>query len=312
MGIFDRFRKRPQEPVHHEIAAEGAAVNRTAVEARKTTSDPDSEGAIPAPAASGAAPEAVPTPQTGSSAQPRYAVYTDIGSRKANEDSVRVKVLSGKRICLIVADGLGGHGGGDRASQTAAAHVIESWDGETDAETIRRLLTEANAKVLAMQTPLCQMKTTIVLLVVDGSRFLRAHVGDSRLYHFHDGRLVYQTRDHSVAQMSVLLGEITPDQIRFHEDRSRVLRALGQDERLNVEAAEETPEPGTHAFLLCTDGFWEYVLEEEMEEDLRSADSPEDWLGRMRVRLAVRVKEMYGDVPENDNNTAAALWLELH
>lgn len=300
MGIFDRFKRRPRGPVHNGAGTEGTSAVRTAADAGVTIPEPAPEEA----AASG--------PGTVTPAEYQYAVYTDIGSRKVNEDSVCVRELAGDRICLIVADGLGGHGGGDQASRAAASHVITGWNGETDAETIRRLLSEANAKVLAMQTPLCQMKTTIVLLAADGAQLLRAHVGDSRLYHFLDGTLIYQTRDHSVAQMSVLLGEITPDQIRFHEDRSRVLRALGQDEDLNVEAAEETLERGTHAFLLCTDGFWEYVLEEEMEEDLRAADSPDDWIGRMRMRLSGRVKEMYGDEPENDNNTAAALWLEIH
>ena len=104
-------------------------------------------------------------------------------------------------------------------------------------------------------------------------------MGDSRLYHFVDGKLAFQTRDHSVAQIGVMLGEITLDEIRFHEDRSRVLRALGQDEELNVETREEPLGPGRHAFLLCSDA-------------------------RMRAYLQGRIP------PGNDNNTAAAVWVD--
>ncbi len=162
---------------------------------------------------------------------------------------------------------------------------------------------EANREVLAIQTPRCAMKTTLVVLTLARGRAVWAHAGDSRLYCFRDGRLVFQTRDHSAAQLGVLLGEITPDQIRFHEDRNRVLRALGQDDELTVETGERVLTDGAYAFLLCSDGFWEYVLEREMEEDLESAGSAEEWLTRMRRRLAERVPA------GNDNNTAAAVWV---
>ena len=102
-----------------------------------------------------------------------------------------------------------------------------------------------------------------------------------------------------------MMGQITPDQIRFHEDRNRVLRALGMDGDITVETRFQTLEPGHHAFLLCTDGFWEYVLEPEMETDLLYAESPEDWLRRMQTRLRQRTP------PDNDNNTAAVVWCEI-
>ena len=148
------------------------------------------------------------------------------------------------------------------------------------------------------------MKTTAVALVLAEGAAGWAHAGDSRLYWFRDGKLAFQTRDHSASQIAVALGDITVDQIRFHEDRNRVLRALGQEGSLNVETGGEAPlGPGRHAFLLCTDGFWEYVLEREMEADLAVASTPGQWLERMRARLEERVSG------SNDNHTAAAVWL---
>ena len=76
-------------------------------------------------------------------------------------------------------------------------------------------------------------------------------------------------------------------------------------DQVTVDAAEETLAPGNHAFLLCTDGFWEYVYEDEMTDALAKASSPEDWIAGMRKLHTARVPE------DNDNNTAAAVWLTV-
>lgn len=232
------------------------------------------------------------------------ASYTDIGGRPRNEDSVLQATFGPNRLCVVVADGLGGHGGGELASSAVVHTVCDGWDGCSSPAILTDLLQQAHKNVTALQTPQCAMKSTAVALMVADGRAAWAHVGDSRLYHFRNGTLVFQTRDHSASQIAVLLGDITPDQIRFHEDRNRVLRALGQEGSLNVDAQEEELIPGSHAWLLCSDGFWEYVLEREMEADLRAASGPEDWLERMRARLKARIPA------DNDNNTAAAVWLE--
>ena len=242
-----------------------------------------------------------------------FATYTDAGGRRNNEDALRCARGAEGQLLAVVCDGLGGHDGGEKASAAAVEAVCAGWSGKTDAEELAALVRQANLDVLALQTPQLDCKTTAVVLAVGPERAAWAHAGDSRLYHFENGTLAFQTRDHSVAQMSVLLGDITPDQIRFCEDRSRVLRALGQDEDLNVDVGALALAPGRHAFLLCTDGFWEYVLEDEMAEDLGHATSAADWLERMRGRLAARVAQMASDPthPDNDNNTATAVWLDV-
>lgn len=234
------------------------------------------------------------------------ASYTNIGGRPCNEDTTRQVTREPDGLCLVVADGLGGHGGGERASAAAADTICAGWDGSANPEALQALIQQAHLAVRAIQTPACSMKSTVVALELAGNRAVWAHVGDSRLYHFQDGQLVFQTRDHSASQIAVMMGDITVDQIRFHEDRNRVLRALGQaDDPLKVEAAQQELPPGRHAFLLCSDGFWEYVLEAEMTADLAAAANPLDWLARMRSRLSARVPA------DNDNNTAAAAWVEV-
>lgn len=235
----------------------------------------------------------------------RTASYTNIGGRPRNEDSAREVRLGTEQLCTVVADGLGGHGGGERASAAAVNAVCENWDGNADPGQIKNLFRIAHDSIVAIQTSACAMKSTIVALELDGNLAAWGHVGDSRLYHFYNGKLVFQTRDHSVSQIAVFMGEITVDQIRFHEDRNRVLRALGQEGMPNVETRTETLAPGRHAFLLCTDGFWEYVTEPEMAQDLTDAADTQGWLDAMRARLLERVPE------DNDNNTALAVWVDI-
>jgi len=235
----------------------------------------------------------------------RVASYSDIGGRACNEDAVRVQTAE-DAVLAVVADGLGGHGNGDLASAEVVRVLCDSWDGAVDTESLVEGVQAAHQAVTALQqNGRYAMKSTVAVLAADRTCAAWAHVGDTRLYHFIDGSLVFQTRDHSASQIAVMLGDITVDQIRFHEDRSRVLRALGQDGELKIETALSALENGKqHAFLLCTDGFWEYVLEPEMEKDLAAAQSPQAWLDTMRTRLTARVGE------GNDNNSAAVLWLE--
>ena len=146
------------------------------------------------------------------------------------------------------------------------------------------------------------MRTTLVALVGAPKGVLWAHLGDSRLYHFSGGDIIYQTRDHSVPQAMADAGNITVDEIRHHEDRNRLLRALGNEENLRpaVEKTVYPVDPGD-AFLLCTDGFWEYVMETEMIADLVRSPDPETWLNLMAARIRERAKDGH------DNYSAIAV-----
>jgi len=209
-----------------------------------------------------------------------------------------------------LADGLGGHRGGEVASKTAVAAILEQWSPAL-AHTPQSLLTlteSAQSALLAKQQTnpqLSSMRTTIVLLMAKGDNVLWGHVGDSRLYHFRDCAVEFQTKDHSVPQTLVDAGEITKEQIRTHEDRNRILRAVGNPEGVKPTILD-TPRKIKQgdAFLLCSDGFWEYVTETEMAVDLAKSKKPEQWLKRMELRLIDKVEN------ENDNYSALALFVE--
>lgn len=231
------------------------------------------------------------------------ASYSNIGGRNCNEDAVKMVSNGADRGCIVLADGLGGHGGGAQASAEAVETICSLWQDRKADLSLEAMVQCAHQRVLKLQSSFCPMKSTVVVLCLRPGAAQWAHVGDSRLYYFYNGSLTFQSRDHSASQIAVMLGDITPDQIRFHADRNRILRALGQEGDLLVESKEQPLQAGHHAFLLCSDGFWEYVLEKEMEADLAASSDPEEWISRMRSRLEKRIPV------DNDNNSAAAVWV---
>ncbi|MCX4320862.1 MAG: protein phosphatase 2C domain-containing protein [Lachnospiraceae bacterium] len=238
--------------------------------------------------------------------------YSDQGGREYNEDSCLLR-WKDEFFCAAVADGLGGHGGGDVASSLAVRAVEAGFSGITEKrqmtkETLEKWFACATEAVLKQQTKICQMRTTLVVLCLADTQSEKkacwAHLGDSRLYHFVDGQQVFCTFDHSVSRMAVLAGEITMDDIRFHSDRNKLIKVIGKSKDTVPEYGECILKPGKHAFLLCTDGFWEYVTEKEMEKTLKKASSPEKWILAMRKILAGRVDGT------QDNNSAIAVFVE--
>lgn len=235
----------------------------------------------------------------------RTATVSQTGGRDYNEDACDYR-----DGCWVLADGLGGHGGGEVASRIAVDTIIAQLGdvAECSAARLSDAILVANNAIHARQQAeprLERMRTTLVILLSDGTQALWAHIGDSRLYHFRDGRIASQTADHSVPQAMVRAGEISAAEIRHHEDRNRLLRTLGNedDPRPTIPDSPRAIQPGD-AFLLCTDGFWEYVTEAEMEIMLAKATDPETWLQAMTARLLSRAES------DNDNYSAMALFVD--
>ena len=232
------------------------------------------------------------------------ASYSNIGGRSVNEDSSLLKTY-GKGLIAAVADGLGGHGGGDIASSRALARLDEL-AGEIFPQTeeeFQKICRALNDAVLEAQTDHRRMKTTLAMAAVCGDSLSCVHIGDSRIYYFRGKQIRYQSTDHSVSQLAVFSGEITSDQIRYHEDRSRLLRSVGSEEAAapDIRLFEHAILPGD-AILLCSDGFWEYVLEKEMLRTLAWTRNAESWLRAMIRFVKKRTRGI-----DNDNNTAVVI-----
>ena len=226
--------------------------------------------------------------------------YSDVGGRENNEDSLCVK-KKGSAYLFAVADGLGGHDCGEVASGIVADELVRQFVKDPEAFSPARALADANDLIMQRQQETSlKMKTTAVAVYICGGRAVAANIGDSRAYFFSNGELKFQTMDHSASQMAVRVGEITPDQIRTHEDRNILTRALGANSEPRIDVTE-LDEGSFDAALLCSDGFWEYVLEDEMCSTLSQSKNPSLWLKAMRAIHSGRIPR------NNDNNTAIAI-----
>jgi serine/threonine protein phosphatase PrpC len=237
-----------------------------------------------------------------------WASTSSRGGRPDNQDCLGDAEAGGTHG-FVVADGLGGHAGGARASASAVDAILASLraDPRLHPETLRRQFAAAQEALHGVQRGdpnLAGCRTTATVLLVGAGRALWGHVGDTRLYHLRDGRIVSRTLDHSVPQALVYAGEITPDAIRAHPDRNRLLRALGGEDPCEPTLPDgPVPAPGGDVFLLCTDGFWEWILEEDMEATLGEVSDPAAWIERMEKLLLERATGAY------DNYTATAVFV---
>ena len=238
-----------------------------------------------------------------------WAGGTHIGLvRPNNEDAFYPEQDGGAvdRLLAAVADGMGGHTGGEVASRTAAARAAEA-EGPPEAR-----VEAANRAVMAavLNDPgLAGMGTTLTLAEFGpGGLLALGHVGDSRAYLLRGGRLDQLTTDHNMAQELVDQGEITKEEARTHPRSSWLTQALGFEDRLDVEAASIGLEAGDR-LLLCSDGLHGELPDGEILR-LLGAGAPSDavWglieaanLAGGRDNITVVVVDAVEPAPESED-----------
>ncbi len=234
--------------------------------------------------------------------------YTSVGGRSNNEDCAAFTQTASGLGVWVLADGLGGHACGEVASRLAVEFLIAQAEKLPDMseKSLLALMNASNELILQKQTSdpsLQTMRTTVTAAFSDGEKVRYFNVGDTRFYYFKNGCLYKHSKDHTVSQVAVNLGEITTTQIRFHDDRNKLLKVLGNESDLKITKLDDAlPLEKGDAFLLCSDGFWEYVYETEMEIDLLKSSSPKEWMDYMVNRLLLRVTN------NNDNFTAICVF----
>ncbi len=236
-----------------------------------------------------------------------HAVFTNVGGRQINEDSVGA-FQNGRNNCYILCDGLGGHGMGDVASSLVVA-VFKDQFGKTDdvVNFLGHTFTASQDILMAEQklrNAKRKMKTTGISIVTDDRNAYIGHIGDSRGYVFYKNKVKTRTLDHSIPQMLVLSKEIKEEQIRNHPDRNTLLRVMGVEwDEAMYELMAPIPLKKCQAFLLCSDGFWELIDEKEMCVQLKKANSAAEWLDNM-----IKIVQMNGKGKNMDNYSAIAVW----
>lgn len=230
-----------------------------------------------------------------------YAGYSNIGKRANNEDAYST-AQDKDSLIAVVADGLGGHANGEVASQIAVENIVQRIRGKQfDEDELGYALLDAHNKICETKTSAC---TTAAALWIHRSEAISAHVGDTRVYQFRDGKIIFMTEDHSAVQVAVSLGQLPADACRNHKDRNKVYNVLGEEkERPKVDICNLDVQPGDR-FLLCSDGFWEPITEEMMIESISSFRTPQDCLNAMENMI------QGFDYSKQDNNTAVLIYID--
>jgi PPM family protein phosphatase len=203
----------------------------------------------------------------------RTGARSDIGRlRQRNEDAYLLK-----EPLFVVADGMGGHRGGDVASALALETIGSAASPEATPRALVDEIKRANRAVLERgesDRDLRGMGTTLTAVLTEDAKAHVVHVGDSRAYLLRDGTLQQLTEDHTLVQRMVREGRLTEDEAAQHPQRSILTRALGVDEDIPVDELSLDIHPGDR-LLLCTDGLTNMVERDRIQEILESEDDPQ-------------------------------------
>lgn len=218
-----------------------------------------------------------------------YAARSDVGMvRKDNQDSG----YAGPRL-LVVADGMGGHAGGDIASSTVISEVVDlDSDAVSAGEAPRRLgeaLSRANSEIAGLidATPELEgMGTTVTALMRSRNKLFLAHIGDSRAYLARGGRVTQITRDHSFVQTLIDEGRITEEEASTHPQRSVVTRVLTGTDGDEPDIGAREAQVGDR-YLLCSDGLSGFVAADTIAEIVSDGRSPAETADEL-VALALK------------------------
>ncbi len=230
-----------------------------------------------------------------------------IGGRNEQQDSIATFSTDNDQVhLLVVADGMGGHQGGNLASQIVIETAQLFWNKHQQNpimephQFLQQVCEKAHLDInLLGKKHEISSRSTCVLLYIDHKKAWWAYVGDSRLYHFRGKKLLFRTRDHSVVQLLADLGRIKEEEMATHPDQSRLLKGLGGDDPVKPDFGQSSVHFGD-TFVLCSDGFWEHVSFQKMSERLRKTDIP------LKKRIKILVKNALDAGGKKGDNIAIA------
>lgn len=218
---------------------------------------------------------------------------TDVGQKRTvNQDFVFTSETPVGNLpnLFVVADGMGGHKAGDFASSYAVEillSTIREDENSNPVKIIRAAIENANTQLLREASDneaMSGMGTTMVLVTIVGHYAYVANVGDSRLYLIDENKISQITKDHSLVEEMVRMGEISRDDARNHPDKNIITRALGAGRDVDVDFFDIRLTPGD-ILLLCSDGLSNMVPDEDIRQVIMTSETLEE-TGRRLVSMA--------------------------
>ncbi|HEX4332206.1 MAG TPA: protein phosphatase 2C domain-containing protein [Usitatibacter sp.] len=196
----------------------------------------------------------------------RFTIFQDsrLGDRDGNEDRVGYS-YSRDVLLMTVADGMGGHLGGEVAAEIAITEITRRFQNEarhklrkpfdflvSAIQSAHRAIVSHAVEQNLLECP----RTTVVACIVQNGNAYWAHAGDSRLYVLRKGQMIARTQDHSRVQMMIDAGEITPEAAARHPERNKIFSCLGGVVPPQIASGREFPLVTGDTVMLSTDGFW--------------------------------------------------------
>lgn len=222
----------------------------------------------------------------------QYWYVTDMGCvRNANQDVCAVEQLDKNTLLCVVCDGMGGAKSGNVASTLAAdlfcQELKDSWNGDLDSEKFRSAIHSAvktaNFTVYdqAQQFPeFSGMGTTLVAAVIQSKKAVVVNIGDSRTYRVNTDGITQITQDHSLVQMMVDRGELTPEQAKVNPSKNLITRAVGTEPAVICDIFSLKLDKGDY-LLLCSDGLTNLLDDQEILFEVVHGGQPEDCCERL-------------------------------
>lgn len=210
----------------------------------------------------------------------KFTIYQSSrqGPREYNQDRIAYS-YSKDAMMAVVADGMGGHRHGEVAAQLAVKMLTEAFQRmalpilahpfKFLTDHIRQIHDAIDSHAIIKSLPE-NPRTTLVVAIVQHDELYCAHVGDSRLYHVRDGRVIFRTEDHSKVQMMYRKGMIKKEELLTHPERNKVYNCLGGEVLPQVDLATKKPLWDGDVLMLCTDGLWSLLDNEEIGEILNN------------------------------------------
>ncbi len=204
----------------------------------------------------------------------RYAVRSDVGSRAKNDDSAYV----GQNLA-VVADGMGGHAGGNIASASTVldlVHLDHTYEKEDAATILADEIQTANSllsELVGTNPQLAGMGTTCTALLLDGDQITLAHIGDSRAYRLKDNVFEQMSIDHTFVQRLIDEGRLRPEEAEVHPHKNVLMRVLGDVDASPELDVETYPAAPGERWLLCSDGLMAVLRDSAIEQVFRESSS---------------------------------------
>lgn len=248
-----------------------------------------------------------------------WAELNRIGTRDRNQDRIGA-ATDGALACFVVADGAGGHQGGETAAQLVVDTVLAAFRRApaNSAASLAAYVDAASSAVAGARTAdpaLREMSSTVALLVVDQAAASAswAHLGDSRIYLLREGAVHAVSRDHSLARQLIDAGYApAAEDVRSHPRRHVLLAAIGAENGIAADISHAgVPLLAGDALLLCSDGLWQYLDDAAMLAALPTSGRSEDWLDGMCAAAEREARRQAGDgrgdQPPRDDYSAYAI-----